>query len=154
MGMALLNYAADELQRVLGLRPFHLAAGNLPKAIDCLLQQVRAVGGPEVEFYHDVEPERLRHGWKSLCTASCKSLSPMFAVTSETYEGPGSIEDDEFLCVQMQKWGIGFEQANIPPMHSGLKGIRRRAQLLGGITTILSEPGQGTFITVELPLTA
>ena len=58
------------------------------------------------------------------------------------------------FAFEIQDWGIGFDTANIPPMHSGLKGIRRRAQLLGGITTILSEPGQGTLITVELPLTA
>ena len=35
---------------------------------------------------------------------------------------------------------------------SGLAGMLERAELLGGCTTIVSEPGAGTRITVEIPL--
>ena len=107
MGMALLNYAADELQRVLrGLRPFHLAAGNLPKAIDCLLQQVRAVGGPEVEFYHDVEPERIPARLEvAVYRIVQESLANVCRHSKSTKALVGLTEDDEFLCVRNPRLG-------------------------------------------------
>jgi signal transduction histidine kinase len=39
------------------------------------------------------------------------------------------------------------------PQSLGLLGIRERAQLLGGSVVIESSPGDGTAITVTLPLT-
>jgi signal transduction histidine kinase len=35
----------------------------------------------------------------------------------------------------------------------GLKGMTERARLLGGRARIDTDPGQGTTITVEIPLT-
>jgi signal transduction histidine kinase len=50
--------------------------------------------------------------------------------------------------------GCGFEPASIPADgHLGVHGIRERAELLGGTLIIESEPGHGTSLFVELPLT-
>ena len=50
----------------------------------------------------------------------------------------GKIRDERFDKVAQE----GF----------GLKGIRERANLLGGKATIESSPGKGTRIRVELPM--
>ena len=58
MGLEFLNHADEELRRLIhGLRPIQLAAGNLPKAIECLIQDIRTAGGPDIEFCHDVEAD-------------------------------------------------------------------------------------------------
>jgi nitrate/nitrite-specific signal transduction histidine kinase len=49
-------------------------------------------------------------------------------------------------------WGVGFSLADAPKGHYGLDGIRRRAQLIGGCATIVSQPGRGTRVVVRLPL--
>jgi two-component system sensor histidine kinase DegS len=155
MGRAFLNHGVDELRRVLrGLGPIHLAAGNLPRALECLFQEVQAAGGPQIEFYHDVQSSRIsarlelaayRIVQECVVNASRHSKSAKILV--------GLTRDDDSLCIQVQDWGIGFDIDATPPGRFGLEGIRRRAALLGGLTTLHSEVGSGTLITVELPLT-
>jgi signal transduction histidine kinase len=50
--------------------------------------------------------------------------------------------------------GIGISPARIAAADSlGLLGMRERAELLGGEVVIEGQPGQGTMLTVTLPLT-
>ncbi len=46
-------------------------------------------------------------------------------------------------------WGELFRQGQL-----GLMGIHERAQLFGGKATIVSSPGQGTVVTIVVPLTS
>ena len=64
----------------------------------------------------------------------------------------GLAQDGESLCIQVQDWGVGFDPKHTPHGHYGLEGIRRRVGLLKGGVTFQSDPGEGTLITVELPL--
>ena len=57
------------------------------------------------------------------------------------------------LRVKVQDWGSGFAAAEVEQEHFGLAGIRERARLLGGQTSIESAPSRGTCIAVTLPLT-
>jgi signal transduction histidine kinase len=54
----------------------------------------------------------------------------------------------------VQDWGIGFDPGEIGEYHFGLDAIRERARLLGGLAQIESRLGDGTCITVEMPLQA
>ncbi len=61
------------------------------------------------------------------------------------------------LRVQVTDNGCGFDAAAVLRVgpaegHFGLVGLQERATLLGGKARIESSPGQGTRITVELPL--
>ena len=38
--------------------------------------------------------------------------------------------------------------------HFGLVGMRERAEQMGGAATVRSEPGQGTEVTVRVPIEA
>lgn len=154
MGLEFLNHANEELRRLVrGLRPIQLAAGNLPTGIECLIEDIRTAGGPEIEFCCDIQadqiPPRLelavfRIVQESLANACRHSKTKRILV--------GLAQDDDSLCIQVQDWGVGFDPQNTPNGHFGLEGIRRRVNLLNGIVTIASDPGEGTLITVELPL--
>jgi len=48
--------------------------------------------------------------------------------------------------------GVGVDVARQPPGALGLIGIRDRVQVLGGTLTLDSVPGQGTALTVIIPL--
>jgi PAS domain S-box-containing protein len=60
----------------------------------------------------------------------------------------------EILGLQVEDGGSGFdpEAALSAGVTSGLSGMRERALLAGGYFEIESEPGNGTRLTVELPL--
>lgn len=67
--------------------------------------------------------------------------------------------DDEVL-LDVQDDGVGFDRATVSAASRsvdggfGLTGMRERLRLLGGSLMIESAPGEGTSITVVLPLTA
>lgn len=62
--------------------------------------------------------------------------------------------DDERLGLQVEDNGKGFDEiTSLQKLTGGLSGMRERANLCGGRLTIDSQPGKGTYISLELPLT-
>ncbi len=75
------------------------------------------------------------------------------------YAGPEDLavrlfEDDGYLKLHVIDEGIGFNLNAIHPKGTGLGlyGMRERAELVEGRTTILSKPGNGTSVRLEIPL--
>jgi PAS domain S-box-containing protein len=62
--------------------------------------------------------------------------------------------DSQFLRLQVEDRGVGFDTqtALASNLTSGLSGMQERVTLCNGQFEIESEPGQGTCLTVELPL--
>jgi signal transduction histidine kinase len=57
------------------------------------------------------------------------------------------------LMLEVKDNGRGISEAEINNTQSiGLLGMRERAALLGGEVVITGEPGQGTTVTVRIPL--
>ncbi|MGD7002605.1 sensor histidine kinase [Corynebacterium halotolerans] len=50
--------------------------------------------------------------------------------------------------------GRGFDPDHTPPDSYGLRGLSRRLDSLGGTLTVESEPGEGTVLAVQIPLTS
>lgn len=64
-------------------------------------------------------------------------------------------EQNKSLFLRVQDWGQGFD-AGISEddlSHLGLVSMRERAQMLGGSCQIQSKKGEGTVVTVMIPLT-
>lgn len=62
-------------------------------------------------------------------------------------------EENDHLLIQVRDNGQGFDAAgDIPAGHYGLLGLRERARLANGQLSIESVPGQGTTVTMSLPL--
>ena len=58
------------------------------------------------------------------------------------------------LSVRIEDEGRGFDVAAAGARSSGLNGMLERSRLAGGRLTIESEPGEGTRLSLELPLEA
>jgi PAS domain S-box-containing protein len=152
--IGLLREALAETRRLIsGLRPEILDELGVVAAIDSLIAEHRKRGGPEIEFSHPAEFERLAPPLESAAfrivqeclTNACRySQSPKVLVELQTAH--------ERVQIHVQDWGIGFDPARIGTGHFGLRGIRERARLLGGAASIQSELGQGTQIHIVLPL--
>jgi signal transduction histidine kinase len=62
-------------------------------------------------------------------------------------------ENDTFLTLQVQDNGRGITEGEIhSPKSIGLLGMQERARLRGGEVQFQGTPGQGTTVTVRLPL--
>jgi carbon storage regulator CsrA len=158
-GMTLLDQAIDELRRFIGgRRPAHLDESDFLTAIERLAAEVQACGGPEIEFCHDFQDYQANPLPLNLELAAFRIVQE--CITNAWHHGKskrmlvGLSRDDKSLSIQAQDWGMGFDPAKIWGKGFGLEGIWRRAELLGGTAIIQSCPGEGTCITVELPLVA
>ncbi|HJL00811.1 MAG TPA: sensor histidine kinase [Polyangiaceae bacterium LLY-WYZ-15_(1-7)] len=58
----------------------------------------------------------------------------------------------ERLRLEVRDDGVGFDPAAVEEGGHGLRGMRERAELLGGSLEIASAPGEGTAILLELPI--
>jgi len=58
----------------------------------------------------------------------------------------------ESVSVSVRDDGAGFERAQMRPGALGLIGARERAEAVGAELTILTTPGIGTVVTLEIPL--
>jgi signal transduction histidine kinase len=58
------------------------------------------------------------------------------------------------LRLEVSDDGIGFDARRLDgaPSSIGLIGMRERTQLIGGGLTLESRPGEGTHVTVVVPL--
>lgn len=59
-------------------------------------------------------------------------------------------ESDQLILTIADR-GCGFVPAEVPSGHFGLRGIKLRAELLGGKLAVKSSPGGGTTLVVSLP---
>lgn len=155
MAVELLDHAIDELRRsVHGLPPEQLAAGGFPAAIAFLLEEIQAAGGLDAEFRQDallgrIAPRQhqaaVRIVQEALANACRHSPSKRLFLELTL--------DRDVLRIQVRDWGVNFDLYNTLPRHSGRNGNRQPVKLLGGTATLNSQPGQGTSVSVELPLT-
>jgi signal transduction histidine kinase len=64
--------------------------------------------------------------------------------------------DEHDLHLRVEDWGRGFDATKLDDdlIHLGLVSMQERAQMLGGVCSIQSQPGQGTLVEVSIPLSA
>lgn len=145
-------------QLSLDLRPAALDELGLSAALEWHIERYRHQTGITVTFREGALPQPLPDPQatamyrivQEALTNVARHASASEVWVEVTYEG-GS------LRVQVTDNGCGFDAAAVlrtGPAEGrfGLVGLQERATLLGGKAHIESRPGQGTRITVELPL--
>ncbi len=152
--MQLLSGTISKARRLMrGLRPAVLEDFGVVPAVENLVVDHRTDAGPVIELTHDVGFERLpppletavfRVVQESLVNALRHAQSDRIEI--------GLAQHDQQLRIEVRDWGVGFDPGNRKPTSFGLEGIRQRAQVFNGHAQIDSRPGQGTKITVVLPL--
>lgn len=152
--ITMLRQAHFEARRLIsGVRPPILDESGIIAAVAHLVNEHRLQKGPKIELHSQVSFDRLvpimenaiyRIVQEALANACRHSKSPKVCVEL--------LQHDDSLRIRVQDWGIGFDPDKVKDDRFGLEGIRERARLLGGSTTLKTSPKQGTCITVDVPL--
>ena len=155
----MLEQTMTELRRFTrALRPIYLEDLGLVPALETLAREVsQSVGkpvefkksGPEHRLTPEVELALYRLAQEALSNATRHSQAAHI-VLSITFSA-------ERITLAISDNGIGFAVPDNPAEfvsggHYGLLGMHERAQLIGGILEIHSEPGKGTRVVVSVAL--
>jgi carbon storage regulator CsrA len=126
---------------------------NLRAALACLIADSQACGGPEIEFIDDLVIDKLSPVFQRAVLSVVRELLLNACRHSKSKKALlGLAEDDGYLFLQVQDWGVGFDPANVQPHERGLREIQDMVGRLGGTVRIDSQRGMGTCVLVEVPL--
>jgi signal transduction histidine kinase len=155
-----LNLAIREIRNfILGLRSELLYGADVVAGLATLAEEFAASGAADVELDLAVDSEvtaqlpithrvqLLQMSREALSNAARHARATRIRLAMRDTEGilELSVEDD----------GVGFDADEEPPAgHLGLANLRQRAAALGGIMSIASAPGNGTRLSIRIPLAA
>jgi signal transduction histidine kinase len=170
-GLFMLQKSIEEVRKVIaGLRPAELDDLGLVPALQLYIQSLRDDLGWQIELVEEVGPERLP---ATVEVTAYRIVQE--ALTNARRHGEAKrarIElrrEESVLRVVVRDWGRGFDVAEMdalasangsapPPgehvagRHVGLHSMRERANLLGGSFDLASALGDGTTVSVTLPI--
>jgi len=151
-GVNLISRAVDQSRRLLnGLRPLSLEEGGVVAAVRDLVSDFDDHGF-QVDFTHDVSDVRLAPSLEMATFRTIQEALNNAYRHSKASEAKAQLtQDEEWVRICIQDYGVGFDLNSVPRNRYGLKGIQERAVLLGGDAKILTMPGKGTTIEVMLP---
>lgn len=135
------------------LRPMIIDEMGVVEAIRYLVAEEESSQRLNVTFSHDVEFDRLAPILEGV----------VFRIVQESLRNVrrhAGVKDadvrlrqnDSVLLIEIEDRGRGFDQTQIQDDHFGLEGMRERARLFGGKASIQSVVGQGTIVSVKLPI--
>ncbi len=144
---------ADARAMIRDLRPVsmedHELADGLQQLVD--LMQKRSTAPIQFACYHAfpkllplLETQIFRIVQESLMNVIRHSQATAVSVTVAV--------DGESLLLTVVDNGCGFDPGKIPAGHYGIEGILRRCEVFGGTGEIQSAPGEGTKITIRMPV--
>jgi PAS domain S-box-containing protein len=155
----LIDETMDVVRRLsLDLRPAALDELGLSAALEWHIERYQHQTGIQVTFHETSLPRQLPD---PQATAVYRIVQEALTNVARHASARSAVVevvcDDQSLRVQVTDDGCGFDAATIlrtgpAAGHFGLLGLQERATLLGGQAHVESSPGQGTRITVELPL--
>jgi signal transduction histidine kinase len=138
---------------ILGLRPPELERDGLDGVLRKEIEMLERIHSTKIEFRaRGASPDGLESEVAVLRIAD-EALNNALA-----HAGAGRITvsldgDDERLRLEVRDDGTGFEpdRAELRAKHLGLTSMEERAKEVGGRLEIVSAPGAGTTVTLELP---
>lgn len=144
---------ADARRLVNARRNTAMEEPNLRTAIERLISETQRHAGPPIALHWQLHVADLSPPLTRAVYRIVQECLTNIARHSQSNKARVRIsQHDRQLQVEVKDWGIGFDIQTIQKDCVGLEGIRLRARLAGGKTTINSTPGQGTTILAELPL--
>ena len=134
------------------LRPGALADEGLVSALRRQAAAISAreevqitVDGPDERLY--LAPATEEHCYRLVLEAWNNAVKHAGATATTTTIS----SDGAAVTVQVTDDGRGFDPAAVPPGHLGLRTMRERANATGATLNVISAPGQGTTIVLQLP---
>jgi two-component system sensor histidine kinase DegS len=149
----LLRKTLEECRRMINeLRPPILDEYGPAAAIEHLVQE-QSSDEPRCKFEHPAAFERLspvlevaifRIAQEALTNAKKHSGSPQVEIALD--------RQGDHVLLNVRDWGTGFSATSDSGRGLGLRGMRERVHLLGGTLRIDSKAGEGTCVSVDLPI--
>jgi PAS domain S-box-containing protein len=152
--LGLMRDTIDEARRLIsGLRPLILDEAGIVTAIDYLVNETREKSNIAIEYHYDVHFEDLPPPLENAIFRITQEALTNIARHSKARAAYVHItQQGDALKIHIQDWGVGFDPGTLSPGRYGLKGMRERARLFGGRVDVRSQAGEGTTVTVELPM--
>lgn len=154
--LGLINDLIERVRQLsINLRPQMLDDLGLITALDWHLKRYQKQTGIAVQFRYTPMPERLEPALETAIFRIVQEALTNVARHARVKEVAVRLWVNAGRAgVQIQEAGTGFDVASVLAQRSssGVAGMRERVELLGGEFTLESNPGQGTCLTVELPM--
>ncbi len=153
-GVEMVQRAHGESRRLIsGVRPPVLDAEGVASAIAHLVHEQRKGTKLEIEYYADVDLDRLHPTLENALYRIAQEALENACRHSQSRKVTVSLsQEGDQVRLEVQDWGVGFDPDSAAENRFGLKGISDRARLLGGHFSIDSTPGKGTCVRVSLPV--
>jgi signal transduction histidine kinase len=155
----LIDHELTSLRRLIAdLRPIYLEELGFIPALEMLVHETETTHGPSVFLAVQGEPVRLAPDLELAAFRIVQqALSNAVQHAAAHHIGVTVLFTATELQLFIQDDGCGFNPPEHPTDfarsgHFGLMGMYERATLHGGSLTLHSTPGQGTTVTVRLPL--
>lgn len=148
--------AIEELDRlVLDLRPAQLDHLGLVATLRWYVARVSSQAGLRVQLEVRGEAQRLQPEVETALFRIAQEAVTNVVRHAEAGEARVVLTfEPDLLSLEVSDDGIGFDEAttNVAPTSLGLIGMRERAHLAGGVLVVRSHPGEGTRVSVTVPL--
>jgi signal transduction histidine kinase len=150
---ALVQKAVDEARRLISrLRPLILEEKGVVSAISYLIDNLPH-NKIKFDFRAEVQSDRLAPLLEAAIYRIVQQAINNIQRHSRTDRAKiRLILQGQWIRLEIQDWGIGFDLSCVGEDRFGLQGIRDRARLMRGRAVIDSAPGKGTRIIVDLPV--
>ena len=154
-GTELVRQSVVEARQLIGgLTPTEPVAGSLSAALDKLIEHFRSQRGLQIDYSATLPTQAMSTGLQwTVQRIIQESLNNVVRHSKSNKAEILIVEREGQIEILVRDFGVGFDPAAVGQNRYGLVGIRERAKHAGGSATIESAPGQGTKITVVLPLT-
>ncbi len=130
-----------------------LDAHGVEAAIRHLIDEMGETSGLSIQFqatiHFDRAPAAIENAIYRIVQEALNNVRSHSGAREASVE---VVQHGEQIRIVVADRGCGFDPSAPPREHHGLISIRDRARLLGGHAEIESEAGNGTRITVDLPL--
>lgn len=154
--LQILRSAIVEARRLMqGLLPIELSPRGIVGSLGDLAARCQRDHGIEVDFQADTRVQHLPAATETiLLRIAQEALNNVWKHSGAMAAQVRLFQLGDELTLSVHDGGRGFDPQAVPAKQFGLAGIRERAELLGGRTTIESGPDRGTTICVTFPASA
>lgn len=148
----LVKTIAEGRRLIRDLRPMVLDEYGVLDAVQHLIADEKE-RGLIVAFQHEVQFERLDRRLEGVVFRVVQeALNNVRRHGQTDHAAVHLTQENGKLRVMVRDHGVGFDPKKVSAQYFGLRGIHERARLFDGTAQIDSSVGEGTTVTVELPI--